>query len=49
MKKFLMLLVASTLVLSITGCKKEDPVEDATKKIGEKVEEGAKKVEDAKK
>ena len=50
MKKFLMLLVASTLVLSITGCKKEEEkTGDDLKKIGEKaVDDAAKKVEDAK-
>mgnify|MGYP005644235029 CR=1 FL=1 len=51
MKKFLMLLVAGTLVLSIAGCKKEateDKVDDL-KKAGEKVaDDAAKKVEDAK-
>jgi hypothetical protein len=52
MKKFLMLLVAATLVLSITGCKKEveEPAtanpEDAAK-VGDGAKEDAK--EDAKK
>ncbi|MBT7167129.1 MAG: hypothetical protein HN904_30385 [Victivallales bacterium] len=51
MKKFLMLLVAGTLVLSIAGCKKEveepaTPNKGDAAKVGDGAKEGAK--EDAK-
>jgi len=48
MKKFLMFLVAGTLVLSITGCKKEEKKGDDIKKDAKEVVEDAKKdVKDA--
>jgi outer membrane murein-binding lipoprotein Lpp len=49
MKKFLMVLVAATLALSITGCKKETKADEAANTIEEATNAATDAVDGAKK